>query len=206
VLIEFALAGALAEGTTKSLVMRVFGMKAKAILAGTLMALLFIACDRGVGPDQEQGEQSALGQETATNEPDLTLKAATCSEVIDGVLKSLNDSYIFPEIAKRMEKSVRERQQRKEYDGISSAKEFARILTAHLQDVSHDKHLVVLYSHEILPAVSTPSSEEQEKLRRFVLFNNFGFEKVERLRGNIGYLDLRIFVPPEESTERRQRQ
>ncbi len=100
-----------------------------------------------------------------------------------------------------MQKSVRERQQRKEYDGISSAKEFARILTAHLQDVGHDKHLVVLYSHEILPAVSTPSSEEQEKLRRFVLFNNFGFEKVERLSGNIGYLDPRIFVPPEESTE-----
>ncbi len=62
------------------------------------MALLFIACDRGVGPDQGQGEQSALRQETATNEPDLTLKAATCSEVIDGVLKSLNDSYFSPRL------------------------------------------------------------------------------------------------------------
>jgi C-terminal processing protease CtpA/Prc len=93
-----------------------------------------------------------------------------------------------------------ERQQRKEYDGISSAKEFAKTLTDHLQEVSHDKHLRVFYSYEALPDMkeSKPSPEEQEKQRRFGQFINFGFEKVERLSGNVGYLDFRGFIPPED--------
>ena len=37
---------------------------------------------------------------------------------------------------------------------------------------------------------------QQERARAQMALNNFGFEKVERLPGNIGYLDLRAFMPP----------
>ena len=33
-------------------------------------------------------------------QPDLTIDAAPRTKVIDGVLKRLNDSYVFPEVAK----------------------------------------------------------------------------------------------------------
>ena len=42
-------------------------------------------------------------------QPDLTIDAATRTQVIDGVLKRINDSYVFPEVAKKMEQSIRER-------------------------------------------------------------------------------------------------
>ena len=38
---------------------------------------------------------------------DLTIDAATRTKVIDGILKRLNDSYVFPEVAKKMEQSIR---------------------------------------------------------------------------------------------------
>ena len=66
------------------------------------------------------------------------------NEVIEGALKALNDNYVFPETAKKMEQAIRERLARKEYDKVNDAAEFARALTAHLQEVSHDKHLRVL--------------------------------------------------------------
>jgi hypothetical protein len=74
-------------------------------------------------------------------QPDLTIDAATRTQVVDGILKRLNDSYVFPDIAKKMEQSIRERVSNKEYDQITSAKEFAAKLTKDLQEVSHDKHL-----------------------------------------------------------------
>src|SRR5256885_9675526 len=55
-------------------------------------------------------------------------------------LKKLNDNYVFPETAKKMEQAVRDRIARKEYDQITSAKTLATTLQSHLQEVSHDKH------------------------------------------------------------------
>src|ERR1041384_2190954 len=62
-------------------------------------------------------------------QPDLTVDAATRTQVIDGILKRLNDSYVFPDVAKKMEQSIRERVEKKEYDQITSAKDFAKKLT-----------------------------------------------------------------------------
>ena len=42
-------------------------------------------------------------------QPDLTIDAATRTQVIDSILKRLNDSYVFPEVAKKMEQSIRDR-------------------------------------------------------------------------------------------------
>jgi hypothetical protein len=128
------------------------------------------------------------------DQPDLTLTAAERAEVIDGLLKKLNEAYIFPDKAREMEKAIRARQDRKEYDDITSARTLTDKLTHHLQEVSHDKHLRVLFSHNPLPKPRKPSPEERNRMRSMQSKTNFGFEKVERLEGNIGYLDLRGFM------------
>src|SRR6476619_5309558 len=131
---------------------------------------------------------------------DLTIDAATRTQVIDTILKRLNDSYVFPDIAKKMETSIRERVAKKEYDQITSAKEFATKLTSDLQASSHDKHLRVRYSHEAIPERGErrePTAEEREQRRRDLTWMNHGFGKVERLRGNIGYLEFFNFADEE---------
>ncbi len=141
---------------------------------------------------------SAFAQQPI-EQPDMTLDAATRSVVIEGAIKRVNESYVFPDVAKKMEQAIRERIQKKEYDGITSAKQLAQKLTSDLQDVSHDKHLRVRYSHEKLPAEGGqrgPTPEERERFRTYLGLINFGFEKVERLKGNVGYIDLRGFTPP----------
>jgi len=133
-------------------------------------------------------------------QPDLTIDAATRTQVIDGILKRLNDSYVFPETAKKMEQSIRERVAKKEYDQITSAKLFATKLTTDLQDVSHDKHLRVRYSDRSIPERGPqrePTAEEREQRKRDLNWSNHGFSKVERLRGNIGYLEFVNFMDDE---------
>ena len=138
------------------------------------------------------------------NQPDFTVDAATRTAVIEGALKYLNDYYVFPETARKMEQAIRERMQKKEYDQITSAITLASTLTGHLQEVSHDKHLRVRYSHDPIPERrqgGEPTAEEREKFLTFLRQTNFGFEKIERLIGNIGYLDLRGFNPAEFGAE-----
>ncbi len=133
-------------------------------------------------------------------QPDLTIDAATRTKVIDAILKRLTDSYVFPDIAKKMEQSLHERVEKKEYDQITSSKEFATKLTNDLQDVSHDKHLRVRYSHETIPERGErrePTAEEREQRRRDLTWMNHGFAKVERLPGNIGYLEFLNFMDEE---------
>src|SRR5687767_7963184 len=133
-------------------------------------------------------------------QPDLTIDAATRTQVIDGILKRLNESYVFPEVAKKMEQSIRERVAKKEYDQITSARQFATTLTKDLQGVSNDKHLRVRYSHAPIPEREPrreATAEEREQRRRDLNWTNHGFAKVERLRGNIGYLEFVNFMDEE---------
>ena len=138
------------------------------------------------------------------NQPDLPVDAASRTQVIDAVLKRLNDSYVFPEVAKKMETSIRARASRGEYDSVTSSRSFAEKLTADLQEVSKDKHLRVRYSHEPIPERGErrePTSEERAEQRRQLSWMNHGFDKVERLPGNIGYIEFRGFFDEEVGAE-----
>jgi len=131
---------------------------------------------------------------------DLTIDAATRTQMIDTMLKRLNDSYVFPEVAKKMEVSIRERVDKKEYDQITSSKELATKLTNDLQAISNDKHLRVRYSYQPVPEREhqrQPSADEREQRRRELNWANHGFAKVERLPGNIGYIEFYNFMDEE---------
>jgi C-terminal processing protease CtpA/Prc len=128
----------------------------------------------------------------------MTIDAATRRTVIEAVLKELKATYVFPETANNMVQAIDSHVAAGQYDAITSAKALARRLTADLRDVCHDKHLRVRYSAETLPgepAQGQPAGMDIAKMREEMARVNFGFEKIERLNGNIGYLDLRGFVP-----------
>jgi C-terminal processing protease CtpA/Prc len=123
--------------------------------------------------------------------------------MIDALLSKLHAYYIFPEVAEEMEQAIRRRLSNGEYDAVTTGEALCEALTAHLQEVSHDKHIRVFYSAEPQPIHEErePSSEEREEFRQMAALHNFGCEKVDRLRGNIGYLDLRGFFPAELGAE-----
>ena len=73
----------------------------------------------------------------------LPIDAEMRSKTIDDVLKLLVDNYVFPEMAEKMQEAVRARQEKKEYDTITTGQDLAKALTDHLQAVSKDKHLCV---------------------------------------------------------------
>ena len=135
---------------------------------------------------------------------DQTVDAISRTAVIDTLIKELNDSYVFPETAKKMETDIRARVSANEYNSITSSRALAEKLTADLQSVSKDKHLRVRYSHDVIPVRQDrrePSAAEIEQGKWFNKRVNYGFEKVERMNGNIGYIDLRGFNDDEAGAD-----
>ena len=164
-----------------------------------LFAFALCACFMLADPTPAPARQGPPEQ------PDTAVDAAARKEVIESLLKRLNDAYVFPETAAKIERSVRERLGRGEYDKLTSAKQFAEKLTADVQEVSRDKHLRVHYSHRPIPERAAgqrePSPEERAEFRREMTRINYGFQKVERLPGNIGYVEFRGFLDPEGGAE-----
>jgi len=127
----------------------------------------------------------------------MKIDAATRARVIDGVVANLNEFYVYPESAKKMEEALRERQKKGAYDAVTDGEKFATMLTDDLQQVSHDKHLHVMFSPEVLPKGEPKRTPDDEaRMRTELERDNCAFEKVERLPSNIGYLKFNAFLDP----------
>jgi retinol-binding protein 3 len=163
------------------------------IYSGSLrLSILVVALNLlMINSAQAQAEQAAV-----------KLDSATRAQVIENILKRVNELYVFPEVAKEVEKTIRAREEKKEYDEITTGPAFAQKLTADLQAVTRDKHLRVAFSEKILPEGGDPRRRDPEQMRREGARNNFGFYKVEVLPGNVGYLDLRQFYRAQMAAEK----
>jgi hypothetical protein len=125
------------------------------------------------------------------------LDAQVRARVIDKTLSILKAEYVAPESASKMEMAIRAHELEHDYDDLSDGEQFANVLTTHLRDVSHDKHLGVRFSAVPL-AGNTPaqilraSTEYHARMRS----THCGFQRVERLTGGIGYIKLDAFEDP----------
>lgn len=125
------------------------------------------------------------------------------NQTIDQILAKLNDEYVFPEVARQMEVHVRQLQQNKAYDSITDGDALAIRLTADLRAIARDLHISVRYAAETLPPADTIdfNAPEPEEFVEFLKYNNYGINKLEVLKGNIGYIDFKFFCTPKLAGE-----
>lgn len=136
------------------------------------------------------------------DQPDLVIDARTRAAVVESLATKIEANYVFPAVARTTARGLRDRLKKGRYDRITSAKEFQDSLRSDLRTLAHDLHLRVHYSNRPLP-VEDPgeaghsdgiaAAEERERARAQARRLNHGFDRVERLAGNVGYLELRAF-------------
>lgn len=134
---------------------------------------------------------------------DLPLEAATRTEVLTAISTKLGE-YAFPEVAHKIQQDIKNRLAAEGYQDIKSGQQLAETLTAQLQDISQDQHLKVYFSPAVLPHLEPQTDIPPEEIvhqRRLSELRNFDINRVERLRGNVGYLELFSFEPPEFAGE-----
>jgi len=144
-------------------------------------------------------------------------------QIVTKALALLRENYVFPDQAERIAAEIETRLAAGDYDDLDEITLTER-LTEHLQAASGDKHLRVRLGGGPPPrrngpgprreAASTgdgadrgraaedsdrPADHEarQLKMRQRGRLGNFGIHRIERLDGNVGYLDVRGVAPPE---------
>jgi hypothetical protein len=116
------------------------------------------------------------------------IDAATRRAVIDEALERIEQGYLAPELGAHIVAAIQRRVAAGEYDSITGAGALAETVTAHLREASGgDSHLVLLFP---APPAWPGGDAERETRRRQAALRAFGVRAVERLAGNVGYLNL----------------
>ncbi|MEM9004058.1 MAG: S41 family peptidase [Cyanobacteria bacterium P01_F01_bin.86] len=139
-----------------------------------------------------------MTQDFANSSPPQ-LDDAQRTHLLDAVVETL-DQYVLPEVATKLQQDIQQRRQDQGYQAIADSEQMAHVLTAQLQELSSDRQLKVHYSPQPLPDLSPnqePDPEGMAAERWRSSLRNFDINRVERLKGNVGYLELYGFEPPD---------
>jgi len=141
-------------------------------------------------------------------------------EIVTTAMSLLRANYVFPEVAEQAAAAVEARLEAGEYDDLDEIT-LTELLTRHLQDVTGDKHLRLRLGggpgpgprpggpgpgpehggpgpgpEPGGPEPGGPEPGPRPAMRQRGQLINFGIRRVERLDGNVGYLDVRQVPPP----------
>jgi|GEM_PF-2320601 len=108
-------------------------------------------------------------------------------EVVGKAAALLADGYVYPELGRKAGASIKKSLDDGAYTAIVDRSAFANRLTDDLQAITHDKHMRVM-DPEGPPPPGMPKGPPPR--------SRGGFIRVDRLKGNIGYVALSGFPPP----------
>ncbi|MBS1721438.1 MAG: S41 family peptidase [Armatimonadetes bacterium] len=143
----------------------------------------------------------AVQERVVANEAPFVLDSGAKSTTLDSLVTNMNETYVDPDTAKKIEAALRAWQATPEYGSLTDPADFAKRVNEILRAQVTDAHLRFRYSPAKLPVrerAGEPSKAEIARYERETKFVNSGFEKVERLQGNVGYIRFNGFWTPEE--------
>jgi len=120
---------------------------------------------------------------------------AEVAHVVGQVRALVEAHYVFPDAAAAVSRVLAEGLAEGRYPAEASS--LAAAVTADLQSVNGDKHLRLLYQYQALPQ-GTPGddAEQYAAMERWAGQTCGGVASVQRLAGNVGYLDLQPVLFP----------
>ena len=135
--------------------------------------------------------------------PDVIINEAAVAEAVGNLARETEANYPVVETGAKVASDLRKGLRTGRYKE-TSAKKLATLLTQDLRRISGDPHMMVDYF--VLPRPFPPVTAAQDPVsdadRHLTLkLQNFGFARVERLTGNIGYVKLDRFEDPALASE-----
>ena len=141
----------------------------------------------------------ATARITMPDDPALTSEPLPAREIVETATGLLRTHYVFPGEAGEAAAAIEASLAAGDYDGLDEDA-LAQRLTTQLQEVCHAKHLQVGTVRPRPGGQQRAVRRQRPERRRWERRpHNFGIYRVERLDGNVGYLDLRGVADPGEA-------
>lgn len=153
--------------------------------AGRFITMEFIS-DPAAG-NKLEGVILDISSDAKRPEP-LTAEARAAA--VNAACTALEESYVYPDVARKMAASVRQKLKAGEYDSITLDSALARRLTGDFRAISKDGHLRVNAAPKPPSEAAVRQMPTDDEMAR----QNYAFKKVEILPGNIGLLRFDLFA------------
>ncbi|MEL6812135.1 MAG: S41 family peptidase [Bacteroidota bacterium] len=134
------------------------------------------------------------------NKAQTVLSKQQKDNVIENTKRVIKSNYVFIEKARGLNRSLDSLNSLGRYNDVKDYQIFADELTNDLVSSSSDKHFKVQYRPDLAKSSRKESNEERNESEERIDLNfwyaqkvNFGFQEVEILDGNIGYIRLTFF-------------
>lgn len=161
------------------------------------------------------GASPAVGQVPAPTAAAATtaMDARTKAAIVETMAVAAEQRYVDARAGALIASRLRQQLVGGAYDSISDPRALAQKLTSDMQGTVSDVHLRAVYEpgraergqvRRMVPAGTTgpaPYARIDSRSTEQIAATNFGFEKVEGLSGNVGYLKLSRLVPLELSRD-----
>lgn len=124
--------------------------------------------------------------------------ASDTESLISELAQEIRDNYVFPELGQKTADFLLKRAGDGAYEGLDS-QQLSMQVTQDLREITHDLHFGFRALPEGWASESQNDGSELADPRRNTSPN--GFMRIERLDGNIGYLELRGFMEIESARD-----
>jgi hypothetical protein len=131
---------------------------------------------------------------------DTPLNASARAAIVQTLATEMNANYIEPAVAKRVGSAIVRKNAEGGYASAVSAQAFSAALAKDLREFSGDLHFNAKFDErfrERSSAADAPSRARADDEGVQAVRSGYGIEKIERLPGNVGYIELRDFGPTE---------
>jgi hypothetical protein len=128
--------------------------------------------------------------------PDTPLSAADRTAIVQTLSAKMNANYIDPPVADKAAKAIAKKNAAGGYASALTKKDFSEALAKDLREFSGDLHFGTMLDDDFKDYTGPytgPTPEQMERAREQTVRRGFDIEKIERLPGNVGYIELRRF-------------
>ena len=142
--------------------------------------------------------------------PTKPINAAEQSAVIATLGQQLKSQYVFPAVAAKTAAALSAKAAHGDYRDDKTTTTFAKALSKDLRSIGNDKHLAVKFAPDVSPPPQNDGKHADDKdptakeiaqmiaqMRSASARESYGISRVQRLPGDVSYIDLRNFGHPE---------
>lgn len=134
------------------------------------------------------------------------LDLETKTQIIEAAATIFEREHVIPEIGMKYAEALRDNLAKGVFDEVSNGRDFMIAIDKILWPIDTDGHVWLNFYQEDIPEnyvgdrIDIPP-EQAAEAEALAKQRNFGIEKIERLRGNIGYIDYRSFTDAQGSDD-----
>jgi len=128
---------------------------------------------------------------------DTPLSASDRAATVQTLAAKLNANYITPAVADKVGKAIARKNAEGGYASAATAQAFSELLAKDLRELSGDLHFGARLNESFQEASgdsAPPTRAEWDEYREQLARDGYGIEKIERMAGNVGYIELRNFA------------